>query len=76
LSASGTELKLAGVAVRVSLASGPGVLVGTTSVTTDDNGRAKFRDLALVGLPGDYVLRFEADGFLPVDSRTIDLRLR
>ena len=76
LSASGTELKLAGVVVRVSLASGPGVLVGTTSATTDDNGRAKFRDLALVGLPGDYVLRFEADGFLPVDSRTIDLRLR
>ena len=76
VSANGTELKREGVTVRVSVVSGLGTLVGATSVSTDDNGRAKFGDLALVGLPGSYVLRFEADGFLPVDSNPIDLRLR
>ena len=51
---------LAGVAVTVTIASGGGVLSGTTTVQTDASGVAAFSDLSLTGLVGVRLLRFAA----------------
>jgi large repetitive protein len=69
----GTELHQAGITIGAELASGSGTLGGTTSVVTDDNGRAKFSDLAIAGPAGSYTIRFTAGGFTPVESAPITL---
>ncbi len=51
---------LVGVAVTASIASGSGVLGGTTTDPTDDAGRAVFTDLSISGAVGAYRIRFEA----------------
>jgi hypothetical protein len=56
--ASGNPVSLSGVEVRASIASGDGALGGQTSVFTDDQGRAGYTDLAVVGSPGSRTLRF------------------
>ncbi|MDQ3224232.1 MAG: Ig-like domain-containing protein, partial [Gemmatimonadota bacterium] len=56
--ASGNPVAQAGVEVRASLASGEGTLGGQTSVLTDDQGRAAYADLAIVGGPGARTLQF------------------
>jgi hypothetical protein len=63
-----------GVAVTASLAPGTAVLSGTVTVLTDKKGHAKFGDLAITGLPGQYTLEFTADGFAPVTSDAITLQ--
>ena len=61
--ASGNAVAEAGVSVSASLASGPGTLSGTTTVTTDANGTATFSDLVITGTAGtDYTLTFAASG--------------
>ena len=74
LNADGTPLERSGVTVTVSLVTGSGSLTGPVARATDDNGRAKFHDLAIDGPTGDYTLRFSADGFTPVTSDPIELR--
>ncbi len=56
--ASGNPVAQAGVEVRASLASGEGTLGGQMSVLTDDQGRAAYADLAIVGGPGARTLQF------------------
>ncbi len=73
--ADGSELHQAGVTIGAELASGTGVLGGTTSVVTDANGRATFSDLSIAGSAGNYTLRFTAVGFTPVESSSITLTL-
>lgn len=73
--ADGSELHQAGVAIAAELASGSGVLAGTTSVITDADGRAAFADLAISGPAGSYTIRFTAGGFTPVESGPITLAL-
>lgn len=70
-SATGDPLLLGGVVVTAQLASGAGLLAGTQAVTTDAEGRAAFGDLAVVGLPGSYSLRFTAPGYTEVVSDPI-----
>jgi hypothetical protein len=69
--ATGADLKTSGVAVTVGLASGSGTLGGTTTRTTDGNGRATFADLVINGATGPHTLQFTAPGFTPVTSDPI-----
>jgi len=54
-----------------------GTLSGTLTETTGGDGKAKFTDLSIAGAPGSYTIQFsaDADGFAPVTSEAIDLRL-
>jgi len=70
---SGNALARAGVSVTVQIASGDGTLQGTTSQTTDADGRATFGDLSIVGGPGARTLIFAADGYAPAVSTPISL---
>ncbi len=49
---------VAGVGVTVSIASGPGTMNGTTTVSTDAAGRAAYGDLTIQGPTGPRTLRF------------------
>ena len=51
---------LVGVAVAASIASGSGILSGTTTDPTDDAGRAFFADLSISGAVGAYTIQFQA----------------
>ena len=62
---------IAGVPVTASVASGNGVLAGTTQVTTTSAG-ATFAGLSLTGTIGTYTLAFSA-GTSPVTSSPITL---
>ena len=63
-----------GTTVTASLVDAPdgAVLGGATSRDTTD-GVATFDDLAIQPAAADYVLRFSAAGFDPVDSDTFDI---
>ncbi len=69
--AQNLPLAQAGVVVTAGVVSGPGVLGGTTSVTTDSLGRATFVNLALTG-PGTYILGFTAQS-LSITSGSITI---
>jgi PKD repeat protein len=73
LRAGGRDVETAGVVVSASIASGGGTLGGTTTATTDGNGRAEFSNLSINGASGPHTLRFTAAGFAEVISRTIDI---
>ncbi|HEX3232959.1 MAG TPA: hypothetical protein VHR41_02095, partial [Gemmatimonadales bacterium] len=49
---------VAGADITASIASGGGSLGGTVTVATDSEGRASYTDLAVLGLVGPRVLRF------------------
>ena len=69
--ASGNAVSQSGVAVLATIATGPGgTLSGTTSVTSDATGLAKFTNLTLTGA-GSYVLQFGASYLSSVTSATI-----
>jgi len=69
--ASGADLATAGVAVSVAIATGGGTLSGTTTVSTDGQGRAVFTDLVINGDPGTRTLVFTAPGFASATSGDI-----
>jgi hypothetical protein len=69
--ATGNDVKQAGVSVTAAIASGPGRLVGTTSRTTDAEGRATFTDLAISGTAGIHTLIFAAPGFTSAVSASV-----
>lgn len=69
--ANGGVLAQPGVPVTVQVASGGATLGGTTTVTTDNQGRATFTDLVLNGASGAVTLTFSAPGFTPVTSTPI-----
>jgi hypothetical protein len=73
--AGGSPQSVAGVAVTAALASGSGLLTGTTTVATDGSGQAAFSGLAIAGLPGSYTLRFTAPGYTDVTSAPVTLAL-
>jgi hypothetical protein len=66
--AAGNNVGRSGVAVTAAIASGPGSLGGTTTRTTDANGRAEFTDLRINGAAGDHTIIFAAPGFTSVTS--------
>ena len=69
--ASGTDVQQAGVSVTAAIASGAGRLTGTTSRTTDGDGRATFTDLAIADATGPHTLIFAASSFTSVVSTSI-----
>ena len=70
---AGTDLRQGGVEVTVTVATGGGSVRGRLSRSTDSEGRARFTDLSLEGLPGQYTLAFGADAFSGVVSEAIAL---
>lgn len=64
--ASGNPVAQSGVEIRASIASGEGTLGGQASAVTNDQGRADYTDLAIVGGPGARTLRFA--GTTPVSE--------
>ncbi len=61
------QLLVSGVAVTAAIATGSGTLGGTTTITTDGNGRAVFSDLEIVG-SGSFTLQFTSPGLTSVTS--------
>jgi hypothetical protein len=68
--ADGAPVGQAGVEVSVAL-EGPGSVAGTTTVTTDGQGRATFPDLAVTALVGEHTLLFTSQGLTEVRSNPI-----
>ena len=58
--AAGTAVAQAGVTTTASIASGGGLLGGSTTATTDASGTATFSDLKITGTAGSRTLRFAA----------------
>ncbi len=71
---SGNAVRRSGVVVTVAIASGNGTLGGTTTQSTDDNGRARFGDLQINGGSGPHTLIFSAPDHASVTSDAIDVR--
>jgi adhesin/invasin len=71
--AAGHDVHQSGVSVTVAIASGSGRLTGTTSETTDANGRATFTDLAIADATGTHTLIFAASGFTSAVSGSINV---
>jgi hypothetical protein len=69
----GNPLARPDVAVTVQIASGQGTLLGTTTRSSDADGRVTFTDLAIVGGPGARTLIFAADGYASAVSSPIGL---
>ena len=69
----GSTFAEAGVAVSVALVEQGGTLGGTTTRTTDANGRAAFSDLVISGTAGSYTLRFTAAGLTAAVSAPVVL---
>jgi Invasin, domain 3/Bacterial Ig-like domain (group 1)/Filamin/ABP280 repeat len=63
LDATGEDIAREGVVVTVQISAGGGSLAGTTSATSDAQGRAAFTDLAIRGSPATRTLIFAADAF-------------
>jgi hypothetical protein len=55
------------------VAAGGGTLGGTTTIITDESGKAEFTDLKIEG-DGPHVLIFAATGYTAVSSDPIDVR--
>jgi hypothetical protein len=69
----GDPVAKAGIPVSVSIVSGGGVLGGTATVETDDDGQAVFTGLAITGTTGPRQLRFASGSLTPATSSTITL---
>jgi len=62
------------IAVTASVASGIGLLTGTTTISTDAAGRATYSDLAILGATGPRTLRFSvSDPALDIVSGTVEV---
>ncbi len=70
---SGGSLLQSGVPVTAAIASGSGLLGGNSVATTDKQGQARFTNLSITGLSGNYSLIFASAGFLAVISDPIAL---
>ena len=56
---------VSGVSVTLALSGGPGALAGTTTVSTDSNGKATFSNLSVNKTGSSYLLTASAPGVLP-----------
>ena len=70
----GNDVARAGVPVTAAVASGGGVLGGTTTRVTDADGRAEFGDLRIDGATGPHLLIFAADGYTSVTADPIQVQ--
>jgi Bacterial Ig domain len=72
--ANGNDVARAGVSVTAALASGDGVLAGTTTRVTDSEGRAEFTELRIDRGTGPHLLIFAADGYTSVTADPIEVQ--
>ena len=70
----GNPIARAGVRVTAAVASGSGTLQGTTTLPTDESGRAEFTGLRITGGTGPHVLIFAAEGYTSVASDPINVQ--
>ncbi|MGE0439489.1 MAG: hypothetical protein AB7S39_03295 [Gemmatimonadales bacterium] len=70
---SGQPFAARSVEVTATVTGGGATLIGTTSVRTDDQGRATFGDLGLRGPAGQYTVRFAAPGLTAVSASPVNL---
>jgi hypothetical protein len=70
---SGNAVSQSGVSVTAAIASGGGTLGGTTVVSTDGTGIARFSDLAISGIVGSRTLAFSAPGLAGATSGAVSL---
>lgn len=71
--AASQNVSQAGVAVTAAIATGGGVVTGTTVVNTNASGQAVFTNLVLSGIVGPRTLRFTAPSLASVTSGAITL---
>ncbi len=71
LGRNGNPARIPRRAVRASIASGGGTLVGDTVAWTDADGIARFGELAIVGVAGDRTLAFSTTGLDGIESDAI-----
>jgi hypothetical protein len=71
--AAGNAVSQAGVGVTASIASGGGLLGGTTTVSTSAAGTASFSNLSITGLAGDRTLGFAAGALTGATSGVISV---
>ena len=64
---------VAGIPITVTIASGDGTLLGTTTLSTNASGQAAFNDLAISGTAGPRTLRFTGAGLTGVTSSAITI---
>jgi hypothetical protein len=69
---NGLATSQAGTVVTAALASGSGVLAGSTTATSDANGMATFANLTIAG-EGAHTLRFSATGVTDVTSSAVNV---
>jgi alpha-tubulin suppressor-like RCC1 family protein len=70
---AGARFAQSGVTLTASIADGGGTLGGTTTQTTDADGRATFSNLVIGGTIGPRTLRFSASGLTAATSTSIAL---
>lgn len=73
LDASGNPVPDAGVSITAAVATGGGTLGGTSTHSTDANGRAAFTNLSISGSAGSHTLAFIANGLAAATSNAIAL---
>ena len=73
LDAVGAPLLRADVAVTAQIAGGGGSLGGSTTASSNAEGRVTFADLSIRGRPGRRTLLFAAVDFTPVTSDDIEV---
>jgi adhesin/invasin len=71
--AVGNPVAQSGTEVTVTIASGGGTLGGTTTLTTDGNGRATFTNLSISGTVGPRTLTFTTTALGSVTSETVEV---
>lgn len=62
-----------GPGVEVTASASGATLAGTTTAVSDEEGVARFTDLALSGPDGTYAILFQAEGYVGVQSNGIVL---
>jgi len=72
--ATGNDVARAGVSVTAALASGDGLLAGTTTRVSDSDGTVEFTDLRIDGATGPHLLIFAADGSTSVTADPIEVQ--
>ncbi|MES2177443.1 MAG: Ig-like domain-containing protein [Gemmatimonadota bacterium] len=73
MGSNGSPVNLAGVNVTAAIASGGGTLNGTTTVTTDASGVARFTDLSISGAVGTRTLVFTAPSLTAATTGSISV---
>ncbi|UCG87392.1 MAG: Ig-like domain-containing protein [Gemmatimonadota bacterium] len=70
---NGNKVSQSQVTVTASIASGGGVLGGTLSQNTNNDGAAIFQQLSISGPAGPHTLQFDAPGLTSAISDTVNL---